>query len=122
MYTNKIESELSRLRFEDFLWIFYGSIIISNIFGNYYEKEYLKTHNKECSIKSNYIFEIVLIFTFFIYIYIFLRNYNNYKNADASEKTVYLIRVFGAVFLIIGILCLIYYQDKQRVNSIKNMN
>lgn len=118
MYYNQIENELSRLKFEDSLWIIYGSIIIANIFGNYYEKEYLKTHNKIYNIKSNYIFEIVLILTFFIYIYLFLRNYNNYQKASINEKKLYLIRVFGAIFLIIGILCFIYYQDEQRRKSI----
>lgn len=116
MYYEEIESELSRLRFEDFLWLFYGGIIITNILGNYYEKEYLKTQNKIYDIKSNSIFEIILILTFFIYIYLFLRNYNNYQKAPENEKQVYLIRVFGAIFLIVGILCFIYYQDEQRRN------
>lgn len=114
MYYNEIESELSRLQFEDYLWLFYGSIIIANIFGNYYEKEYLKTHNKAYDIKSNTIFETILILTFFIYIYLFLRNYNNYQKASPNEKNIYLIRTFGAIFLIIGILCFIYYQDELR--------
>lgn len=114
MYYNEIENELSRLRFEDYLWLFYGSIIIANIFGNYYEKEYLTTHDKATEIKYNSIFEIILILTFFIYIYLLLRNYNKYQNAPENEKSVYLVRVFGAVFLIVGILCFIYYQDYQR--------
>lgn len=116
MYYSEIENELSRLRFEDYLWIFYGSIIISNILGNYYEKEYLKTYNKEYDIKANTIFEIILILTFFIYIYLLLRNYNNYQKAPIDEKNLYLVRVFGAIFLIIGIFCFIYYQDEQRAN------
>lgn len=116
MHYNEIESELSRLRFEDYLWIFYGSIIIANIFGNYYEKEYLKKNDREDKIKYNTIFEIILILTFFIYIYLFLRNYNKYQKAPNNEKEVYLVRVFGAAFLIIGILCFIYYQDIQRTS------
>lgn len=116
MFFNKIESELSRLRFEDYLWIFYGSIIFANLFGNYYEKEYLKTHNKIYDRNANTIFETILILTFFIYIYLFLRNYNNYQKAPIDEKNVYLIRVIGAVFLIVGIVCFIYYQDEKRRN------
>lgn len=114
MYYDERMGELARLKFEDFLWLFYGSIIISNIFGNYYEKEFVRTHDKETEIKFNSIFEIILILTFFIYIYLFVRNYNNYQKASIDEKQVYLIRVFGAAFLIAGIICLIYYQDVQR--------
>lgn len=114
MYNDEIVRELNRLSFEDYLWIFYGSIIIVNMFGNYYEKDFLKTGNREVGIKYNSIFEIVLILTFFIYIYLFARNYNNYQRADEREKGVYLVRVFGAAFLIVGIVCFIYYQDDRR--------
>lgn len=117
MYHDKIESELARLRFEDYLFLFYGSIILANVFGNYYEKEYLKTNIKVDEIKSNYIFEIILILTLFIYVYLFVRNYNNYQEASSNEKNVYLVRTFGAAFLIAGVLCLIYFQDYQRVKS-----
>ena len=113
-----IANELNRLNFEDLLMLFYGSIILINIFGNYYEKEYLKTHQKLDEIKYNSIFEMVLILTFFIYIYLFIRNYNKYQKAPLAEKRVYLIRVFGAAFLIAGIICLIYYQDVQRKKAI----
>lgn len=46
MYNEEILKELKRLNFEDIVWLFYGSIIIFNIFGNYYEKIYLKTNSK----------------------------------------------------------------------------
>lgn len=114
MYNEKIVNELKRLNFEDILWLFYGSIILFNIFGNYYEKVYLKTNSKIVGKKYNSIFEIILILTFFIYIYLFVRNYNKYQNAPVEEKREYLIRVIGAVFLIAGIICFIYYQDEER--------
>lgn len=114
MYYDETISELNRLSFEDYLWIFYGSIIIANLFGNYYEKEYLRNQRRVDEVKYNSIFEIILILTFFIYIYLFIRNYNNYQKASFEEKGVYVVRVFGAVFLIVGIICFIYYQDYKR--------
>ena len=114
MYNEETLNELSRLRFEDYLWIFYGSIIMINIFGNYYEKEYVKTGFRQLGVKYNSIFELVLILTFFIYIYLFIRNYNNYQKAPIEEQNVYLVRILGNAFLIAGILCFIYYQDFQR--------
>lgn len=114
MYNNEMLDELERLRFEDYLWIFYGSIILVNIFGNYYEKEYLITNERKTGVKFNFIFEVVLVLTFFIYIYLFERNYNNYTRASVEERDVYLVRVFGSIFLIVGVLCFIYYQDYHR--------
>ena len=114
MYNEETLRDLNRLGFEDFLWLFYGSIIIANIYGNYNEKIYLKTRDHFCHVKYNSIFEIILILTFFIYIYLFIRNYNNYQKAPVNERDIYLVRVFGAAFLIAGIVCFIYYQDYQR--------
>lgn len=114
MYNDDVLNELARLKFEDYLFLFYGSIIITNILGNYYEKEYLKTDNRIDKIKYNSIFEIIFILTFFIYLYLFVRNYNNYRKAAIQEKRIYLVRVLGAVFLIVGIICFIYFQDYQR--------
>lgn len=114
MYSNETINELNRLKFEDYLMLFYGSIIIANIFGNYYEKEYLKTHNKVFEIKYNTIFETIFILTFFIYIYLFVRNYNQYQKVSNYEKKIHLVRVFGSALLIVSILCFIYYQDYQR--------
>lgn len=114
MYNDDVMKQLDRLGFEDFLWLFYGSIIIANIFGNYYEKKYLKTNNRCDGIRYNYIFEIVLILTFMIYIYLYLRNYNNYQKASINEKGIYFVRVIGSCLLVAGIVCFIYYQDYQR--------
>lgn len=114
MYNDEVKILLNRLNLEDYIFLLYGSIILFNIYGNYYEKEYVKTNDINTYKKYNSIFEIIFILTFFIYIYLLVRNYNNYKKANDEEKEVYLIRVFGAVFLIVGVLCFIYYQDVQR--------
>ena len=113
MSREEIENQLARLNFEDFVWLFYSSIIITNVLGNYYEKNFLTTNSKMDEIKFNTIFEIVLILNSLIYVYLLIRNYNNYQRASIEEKNIYLVRVVGMILMLIGISCLIYYQDYQ---------
>ena len=71
--SNKIE-ELSRLNFEDYIWILFAILSVLNIIGNKNEKNYLKTDNNLYKNKSNKIFKFTIIGTFLIYIYFFIRN------------------------------------------------
>lgn len=52
MYYEEITNELNRLKFEDLLFLFYGSIIIANIFGNYYEKEVTISFDRTSMMKD----------------------------------------------------------------------
>ena len=113
MYDDKTLKELKRLNFEDFLWIIFAVLCLINVYGDYEEKEYLKSNNKIFKNKSNYIFELTLIVTFFIYVYFFLRNYSFYKKASNQDKQLYSIKILGSSFLIAGIICLIYFQKEQ---------
>lgn len=113
MYSEKITSEINRLKFEDFLWVVFAILCLINVYGDYNDKEYLKTHNNTFRKNSNKIFEFTLIVTFLIYIYFFIRNYKAYVKATEEEKRLYVIKVLGSAFLIAGVLCLLYFQDSQ---------
>ncbi len=113
MYSEKITSEINRLKFEDFLWVVFAILCLINVYGDYNDKEYLKTHNNTFRKNSNKIFEFTLIVTFLIYIYFFIRNYKAYVKATEEEKRLYVIKVLGTAFLIAGVLCLLYFQDSQ---------
>lgn len=119
MYSDKTINKLKRLNFEDYVWILYASISLANVYGNYYNKQYLKGQNKAGLNTANKIFEITIIITFLIYIYFFLRNYKNYKEAPQEEKEVYFVRVIGSIFLIVGAVCLIYYQKEKTISDEK---
>lgn len=114
MVSNNVIDEIGRLNFEDLLWILFIILSLSNIYGDYEEKEYLKTNNYKYKNTSNHIFEITLILTFFIYIYFFTRNYKAYEKESEEDKQLYSIKLLGSLFLIIGILCLIYFQTNQK--------
>lgn len=113
MYSEKITSKINRLKFEDFLWVVFAILCLINVYGDYNDKEYLKTHNNTFRKNSNKIFEFTLIVTFLIYIYFFIRNYKAYVKATEEEKRLYVIKVLGSAFLIAGVLCLLYFQDSQ---------
>lgn len=113
MYNTEFLNELKRLKFEDFLWIIFAVLCIMNVYGDYFDKEYLITNNKTFQTRSNNIFEITLIVTFFIYLYFLKRNYKFYKKASPPNKELYLIKVIGSSFLLAGVICLIYFQTKQ---------
>lgn len=113
MFTTNVEEQIKRLNFEEFLWILFAILSIANVVGDYNEQEFLETNDTTFEEKSNKIFEITLIITFFIYIYFFIRNFNAFKNASEEEKQLYTIKVLGSSFLIAGIICLIYFQFHQ---------
>lgn len=109
MYNDKKNQEIARLNFEDLLWITYATMSLLNVYGDYWDKEYVKTDDSDFQVRSDKIFKMTLTVTLFIYTYFFIRNYNNYKNAPEEKKTVFMIRVFGSIFIIVGVICLLYF-------------
>lgn len=107
------EKELKRLYFENILWVLFAGLAFLNIYGDYDEISFLKNHDVNTKKEANKIFEITLTLTFFIYVYFFTRNYNQLKKASMEQKRLYTIKLAGSTFLIIGIICLIYFQKKQ---------
>lgn len=103
-------SELKRLNFEDMLWIIFIFLSFCNIVGNHFEKKYLHSNAFQDKHMANEVFLFALTVTFFIYIYFFIRNYHSFKNSSPKERFTYTIKVLGSIFLIIGVLCLIYFQ------------
>lgn len=61
MNNSTVEKELSRLNSENFLWTVFAFLCIINEYGDYNDKEYLKTNNNKFKDDSNRIFEFTLI-------------------------------------------------------------
>lgn len=108
-----INEELKRLNIENLIWIIFIILSLLSILGNYDERMYLKEKNSYYKDQANKIFEFSLVVTFFIYLYFFTRNYEAYNNATIEQKELYQIKVIGTLFLIAGILCSLYFQQKQ---------
>ena len=111
-----MNEEINRLNFENFIWITFASLCILNINGDNLEKEYIQDNNEYAHNKANKIFEFTLTITLLIYIYFFLRNYRALKK-EKQQKKLYEIKLLGSTLLIAGIICLIYFQKKQRTFS-----
>ena len=105
-------NKLKQLNFEDLIWIIFIFLSVANIYGDKLEKDYIKTHDKKIEKNANVIFEIILIVSFFIYLYFFQRNYRDYKKASKEKQKLLTIKLLGSSFFLAGIICLIYFQSK----------
>lgn len=113
MFNRDTYNEIRRLNFEDFIWTIFVILSISNILGDYNEKEFLKTDDDNFKQEANKIFEITLTVSLLIYIYFFVRNYYAYEKATPKEKELFVIKLLGSSLLIAGVVCLLYFQKKQ---------
>lgn len=108
-----MNDEISKLNFQDFLFIVFAIVCLINVRGDYYTKEYLKTNNEYYNYKSNKTFILTLKVTILIYIYFLVRNYESYQKISEDKKDLYLTKVFGSCLLIAGALLLLYFQENQ---------
>lgn len=107
-----MNEEIKRLNFENILWVIFASICIINIVGDNEEIKYIMTNDTNEKKKANKIFEVTIFTTFIIYLYFATRNY--YALKKAKNKELYNIKFIGSLLLIAGILCIFYFQVKQR--------
>lgn len=108
-----MNEEINRLNFENRIWILFAFLCLLNIRGDNDDISYIRTNQKRYNDESNRIFKFTLITTLFIYLYFFKRNLKAYYKVTKKRKELYSIKVYGSLFLIIGILLLIYFQVNQ---------
>ena len=111
---NIFDDDIKRLNFEDYIWFLFAILSFLNIYGDYFQKEFLKSNNKNYENKANDIFLFVLIIGFFIYLYFLYRNYRIFLKTNDEDKGFFLIKLIGSALLISGSICLIYFQYKQK--------
>lgn len=110
---NDVNEKLKRLDFEDFLLIVFICLNVLNMVGDYYERIYLKSNDLNYKRWSNKIFEFTLFVTIIIYFYFLGRNWESYRDISFEQKGLYGIKLFGTILVIVGIICLFYFQRKQ---------
>lgn len=114
---NNQYNEITRLNFEDILWIVFIILSILNIISNNYQKEYIQKKEQYYEDKANNISIFVLTILLLIYTYFFLRNYNMYNNKINPTQQDQ-IKVIGSIFFILGTICLLYFQINSDDNFI----
>lgn len=108
-----MDKEIFRLEFENLLWVIFIMLSLLNIYGDLDDEKFLKTNNTSYKMESNYIFNFTLTVTLFIYLYFFIRNYKKYMEVNNYQKKLYSVKLFGSIFLIVGVICLLYFQSHQ---------
>ena len=106
--------EINRLEFENILWLIFAIVCLLNIVGDYEEEMYIKNNDYNYKNKANKVFELTLSVTFLIYVYFAIRNYNALNKASDEMKSLYEIKLLGSIFLIAGVVCLLYFQFNQK--------
>lgn len=99
---------IKRLSFENLIWIAFIVISILDIYGDELLKKNLRYNDKKAQEKANKLFLGITLFSILIYIYFFIRNYNDYKKYKNKS---YEVRLIGSTFFFIGTLCLLYFQS-----------
>ncbi len=107
MGNNSMDSEsLKEIRVEDYIWYIYIFLAVFALISNYFEKDYLKTHNKKDETIFRTINTEIFIVTFIIYLYFVYINYKHIKRLDSnsSPKQILLanLGLISAILFLIG--------------------
>lgn len=111
---NDYERTLTELNFEDFICLVFIAVAILNISGDKHEKKYIIEHDYHEKEKANKIFEISITISIIIYLYFVYRNYKDYQKVSEEKKELYQIKLLGSILFIVGGICLLYFQKKQK--------
>ncbi len=111
---------VKRLSFENLIWIVFIVISALDIYGDELLKKSITKKDKEAQKRAQKLFLGISIVSILIYIYFFTRNYSDYKKYHNKS---YEVRLVGSTLILIGAICLLYFQvtTRQEVDSPSNV-
>ena len=115
MNNNNNEELIKRLSFENFIWVIYLVIAISNIYGDELIKKSIIERDSGASNKARNIFLIILIVTLLINIYFLIRNYSDL--ADDPENESLRVRFWVVVFYFLPLFVFSILKWKHRMRQ-----
>ena len=117
---NDTINTVRRLSFENWIWGAFIVAAVMDIYGDEITKKGIIFHDKVFEQKGYQSFLRAIIVSIAIYSYFLYRNYNDYKKHPTKN---YEVRLMGSLFLLLGALCLLYFQlnTKQIINSASNI-
>ena len=117
---NDTVNTIKRLSFENLIWVFFIVASVMDIYGDELTKKSIIYHDKVSEQKAHRSFLRAISVSVVIYIYFLIRNYNDYKKYRTKN---YEIRLMGSFFLLVGALCLLYFQinNKTTTDSASNV-
>ncbi len=109
---NNAISKIKELEFEKILWGIFIFLSALNIYGDNIQELFFINKDYMAEKKAKNIFIITIVISLLIYIYFVYRNYNYFKNAQENnhDTNLYLIRLVGSILVVVGVICLLYYQ------------
>ncbi len=109
---NNIIKEIQKLNIDQSLSGVFILLSIATIIGDEFVKKYYKTQDPKAYVSAKNLFIGALIISLLIYLYFLKESKNAYyeKIVDKEDVFPYIIRLIGSTLLVVGIVCLIYFQ------------
>lgn len=120
---NDNTSKVKELEFEKVLWWVVIFLSALNIYGDNLEQLFFKNNNIGAEKKAKRIFVFTITVSLIIYLYYVYRNYKYYSVSKfkRNDTFLYLIRLIGSIFVVVGVIFILYYEVKEK-NSSGNTN
>lgn len=104
---NNDDELIKRLSFENYIWITFIVVSLIDIYGDELFKRSVTKNDSNAKSKAKNLFLLVALISIIVYVYFFYRNYTDYQK---HCNKFYEVRLFGSIFLLVGALCLVYFQ------------
>jgi len=113
---NDNASKVKELEFEKVLWWIVIFLSALNIYGDNLEQLFFKNNNIGAEKKAKMIFIFTITVSLIIYLYYVYRNYKYYSVSKfkRNETFLYLIRLIGSIFVVVGVIFILYYEVKEK--------
>lgn len=113
---NDNASKVKELEFEKVLWWIVIFLSALNIYGDNLEQLFFKSNNIGAEKKAKKIFIFTITVSLIIYLYYVFRNYKYYSVSKfkRNETFLYLIRLIGSIFVVVGVIFILYYEVKEK--------
>lgn len=113
---NDNASKVKELEFEKVLWWIVIFLSALNIYGDNLEQLFFKNNNIGAEKKAKKIFIFTITVSLIIYLYYVYRNYKYYNVSKfkRNETFLYLIRLIGSIFVVVGVIFILYYEVKEK--------
>lgn len=106
---SQIEDQMKELNIEDTFSVVFIVLGILSIYGDYIQRKYLRTKNKNLQEQAMSVFNLILWITVILYLLFLYRNYQAYQKSTQNQKKLFSVKLLGSCFFLAGILCSLYF-------------
>lgn len=111
---NNISNKIEELKIEEILQLIFIFLAALNIYGDKLEELFVLNNDNQSEQRAKSLFTFTVSISLIIYFYFAYRNYKYAKSASKDEKKVSSIRFLGSIFIIVGTICILYYDIKDQ--------